>query len=218
MGNFQKAFLVAFSTILFLGFWLPAAPQPSPPAQSAVSQKSSVLSSSAEAPQIPAQANSACLPGTPCVNTAELEKEMYQLVNEDRLDPQNLAETGGRTLPLRWDPKMALAARAHSEGMALRRSLGHYDPNGDSPVERIYHAGVRWVAMGENVAQNLTVAAAESALMNEPRFKVNHRGNILNKNFNSIGIGIAVSADGQLYITQDFAEEPQQASLAGMGN
>lgn len=190
------------------GCQLNAAPKPKPAAREDSNKKGPVLTASSATPQFPVLAASGCPDNISCSGTDLLEKEMAELVNADRLDPANQAETAGHELPLRWDPRLAQAARVHSEIMALRRALSHNDPNGDSPVERVYRAGIQWVAMGENIAQNVAVTTAEAALMNEPRFQPNHRGNILSKKYNCIGIGIARGSDGNLYITQDFAEEP----------
>jgi len=212
--NRWKAVPIGFAAALLIltsGCQLSGTPKPKPAAKQAtdsVDKKHPLLTASAAAPQFPRPVASPSQDNGSSTNIDLLERQMVELVNADRLDPDNRAETGGRAMPLRWDPRLAQAARTHSEGMALRHILSHYEPNGDSPVERIYKAGVQWVAMGENIAQNLTVAEAEAALMNEPRFQANHRGNILSKKYNSIGIGIARGADGRFYITQDFAAEP----------
>src|SRR5271157_4671477 len=34
---------------------------------------------------------------------ADLESQMWTLINRERLDPETSAETGGRALPLRWN-------------------------------------------------------------------------------------------------------------------
>ena len=148
-----------------------------------------------------------CTAGPECEEMALLEKQMVELINADRLNPVNESETGGRARPLKWDPRLAAAAMAHSVTMAKRNYFSHVDPDGESPVERFYKAGIQWRSMGENIARDSSVAQAESAFMNEPRFQPNHRGNILNPKFNYVGIGIMRGADGSLYVTQDFAQE-----------
>ncbi|MGH9439135.1 MAG: CAP domain-containing protein [Terriglobia bacterium] len=136
------------------------------------------------------------------------EKRMLEMMNAARSDPVNDAETGGRARPLKWDPRLAKAALAHSQDMAARRYFDHIDVSGQSPVERIYQAGVQWLSLGENIAKGPSVASAEKNFMSEPRFQLNHRANILSPKFNCAGIGIARGPDGLLYITQDFAQEP----------
>jgi uncharacterized protein YkwD len=137
-----------------------------------------------------------------------LERQMWALVNRERLDPATSAETGGRAQPLKWNEKLAAVARAHSRDMLEQRYFDHVDPQGRTLVARINAAGIPWRALGENIALNGTVPGAEAAFMNEPRFQSNHRGNILNANFTEVGIGIVQGPNGSLYITQDFAAIP----------
>lgn len=137
-----------------------------------------------------------------------LARQMWELVNRDRQNPANAAETHGRALPLRWNDKLAAVALAHSRDMMVRRYFAHVDPEGRTPTDRINAAGIEWRALAENISMNRTVTSAENDLMNEPRFQQNHRGNILNPAYTDIGIGIVRAPDGDLYITQDFIATP----------
>ncbi|HEV2499142.1 MAG TPA: CAP domain-containing protein [Terriglobia bacterium] len=128
-------------------------------------------------------------------------------MNKVRVAAAARRPTRGSTQPLRWDPLLAKAALVHSQDMARNHYLGHVGTRGDSPCDRLAQAGVRWQAMGENLARSSTVAEAEKAFMNEPDEKSNHRSNILNPDFNYVGVGIARGKDGMIYITQEFAEE-----------
>ena len=136
--------------------------------------------------------------------TREMEQLMLELVNRDRADPANTPETNGRALPLRWNDRLAEIARAHSLDMLNQGYFAHEDPQGRSVAGRVEAAGMQWQAVGENIAIYTTVARAEAAFMNEPRFSKNHRANILNPDFTDVGIGIVQGPDGRLYITQDF--------------
>jgi TonB family protein len=139
---------------------------------------------------------------------ADLERQMWALVNRDRLDPATSAETGGRAQPLRWNEELAAVARAHSRNMLEQRFFDHVDPEGRTLSARIKAAGISWRALGENIAINGTVPGAQAAFMNEPRFQHNHRGNILNANYTDVGIGIVQGPNGSFYITQDFVAIP----------
>jgi TonB family protein len=139
---------------------------------------------------------------------ADLERQMWALVNRDRLDPATSAETSGRAQPLRWNEELAAVARAHSRNMLEQRFFDHVDPEGRSLSARIKAAGIPWRALGENIAINGTVPGAEAAFMNEPRFQKNHRANILNANYTDVGIGIVQGPNGSFYITQDFVAIP----------
>jgi uncharacterized protein YkwD len=137
-----------------------------------------------------------------------MAKQMLVLVNRDREDPANAAETRGRARPLRWNKELAAVALAHSRDMLRRRYFDHVDRDGRTPTDRINAAGIPWRALAENIAMNQTVAGAEEDLMDEPRFQQNHRGNILDPAYTAVGIGIVQAPNGDLYITQDFVGFP----------
>ena len=186
-----------------------ATPQDGAGKQSAHTSDSTTVVALASSPEMPLLSDPACPDSAECEGVNPAETQMLALVNADRLNPANDAETGGRALPLKWDPRLAQAALAHSEDMALHHYFSHYDLAGGSPVDRVSKLGVPWQSMGENIAKNFTVVSAEEAFMNEPRFQPNHRANILNRKFNSVGIGIVRGPDGMIYATQEFAQEPQ---------
>jgi uncharacterized protein YkwD len=144
--------------------------------------------------------------------TAGLEKQMWGLVNQDRMRPGALAETGGQARPLNWNERLAAVARAHSLNMLKQHSFSHTDPDGTTFSVRIKRAGIPWQSSGENIAIYDTVERAESAFMNEPHFQENHRGNILNASYTDVGIGVVQGPDGSLYITQDFIASPPEGA------
>ena len=114
---------------------------------------------------------------------AGMEKQMWEMINRDRQDPANSAETGGRAQPLRWNGKLAAVRRprAHSRNMAENGYFSHTDPDGTTFSARIIATGIRWQSMAENIASYRTVIAAEAGLMREPRFQPNHRGQHLER-------------------------------------
>jgi uncharacterized protein YkwD len=146
---------------------------------------------------------------------ADLEKQMWALVNRDRVDRKNFTETGGRAQPLRWNEKLAAVARAHSRHMLEQQFIAHVDPKGRTPSARITAAGIPWQATGENIALNPSVRDAEAGFMAEARFQQNHRATILYEKFTDVGIGIAQGPDGNLYITQDFVAIPASSRNPG---
>ena len=192
--------LALSGTALFAG------PPAKPSAQTSTAR--SALIAAAPRLQLPLFSAADCPGNISCQGMGSRERQMLELINADRTNPANDAETGGRAHPLKWDPKLAQAALAHSEDMATRHYFSHIDPGGQSPVERFYRVGIQWTAMGENIAKDPTVVSAEEAFMSEPRFQPNHRANILSPKFNHVGIGIVRGPDGLLYVTQDFAQEP----------
>jgi uncharacterized protein YkwD len=76
--------------------------------------------------------------------------------------------------------------------MFTRGYFSHYTPGGVSPFDRMADAGVTYVYAGENLALAPSTDLAMQGLMNSP----GHRANILNPNFNKIGIGVI---DGGIY-------------------
>lgn len=86
------------------------------------------------------------------------------LVNRDRRDPEDSAETGGQAQPLKWNERLAAVARAHSRDMIEQRFFDHIDRKGRTLSLRINAAGIPWRALGENIAINGTVPSAETHL------------------------------------------------------
>jgi uncharacterized protein YkwD len=139
-------------------------------------------------------------------STASAELQMFQLLNNDRTAPAQAAEAGANPQRLTWDPKLAEVARARAQQLANGAAFQHVTADGSQPWDRLNKAGVRWVSMGENLAMEQSIAKAEAAFMNEPKFQENHRGNIVSKAFTHVGIGIAVGHDGMIYITEEFVQ------------
>ena len=131
---------------------------------------------------------------------------MWDLINRDRADQSYSSETRGRAPALQWDDRLAAVARMHSEEMARIGYFSHQGADGSSSARRVSMAGIKWLATGENIANCASVTEAESLFMNEPKFQQNHRWNILNANYTHVGVGVARSQDGSLYITQEFAQ------------
>jgi Cysteine-rich secretory protein family len=136
---------------------------------------------------------------TPAGVDSDAEQEIFRLVNLER------AKAGLNSL--RLDPALQKAARAHSRIMADARQLSHEfgaEPRFD---RRLALAGAAFDTSGENVAFNQTADAAHRGLMASPP----HRQNILNPEFNAVGIGV-VRAGNDIWVTQDFAREFDQQS------
>jgi uncharacterized protein YkwD len=111
------------------------------------------------------------------------------LVNEERAD----AGCGALTV----DGKLNAAASAHSADMADRNYFSHTTPEGVTFDQRIENAGYA-APGGENIAQGQDSADEVMAAWMKSK---GHKANILNCQFNTIGVGLAT--DGW-YWTQDF--------------
>jgi uncharacterized protein YkwD len=100
---------------------------------------------------------------------------------------------------LKWDEALATAARKHAEQMASHGSAAHQFPGEPSLPGRASQAGARFVWLAENVDQGPSVTSLHESLMKSPL----HRANILDRDMDSVGIGIAVR-NGQLFVVEDF--------------
>jgi hypothetical protein len=128
----------------------------------------------------------------------DAEQEILRLVNRER-QSRGLA-------PLASDERLQQAARQHSRQMAAAHQIGHQLP-GEPELELRLRA-VRSDVAGENVALAADAGRAHTALMNSPH----HRENILDREYNSIGIGVVQTAQG-IFVTQDFAHRLPDASV-----
>ncbi|NJQ02315.1 CAP domain-containing protein [Streptomyces zingiberis] len=101
--------------------------------------------------------------------------------------------------PVALDPRLTELARAFSADMAERGFFTHTDPDGATPWDRAARLGIEELG-GENIARGQTTAeAVMEAWMAAPE----HRANILNCSYRTLGVG-AHFADGGPWWTQDF--------------
>src|SRR5206468_1155964 len=120
------------------------------------------------------------------------EQQIFQLANQARTDAGDE--------PLEWNERAAEAAQAHANLMAEKQALSHQFAGEPALRERMAATGLRFDLVAENVADAESAEEAHQALMNSPQ----HRQNLLNSKYNSLGIGVAQSG-GQLFVVQDFA-------------
>jgi uncharacterized YkwD family protein len=158
-----------------------ANPAPAAPAQAPAAKPV------APAPKAQPQANASASAGL----TAE-EQQMLDLVNQER------AKAG--IAPLKADLQLTKLARMKSQDMINLNYFSHQSPTYGSPFDMMKNAGVSYRTAGENIAGNQTVARAHTALMNS----AGHRANILNSQFNYVGIGIVHGGQYGVMFTQQF--------------
>jgi uncharacterized protein YkwD len=121
-----------------------------------------------------------------------MEEQLLNLLNQER------ARAGLQNV--RWNQDLADAARAHSDLLAKHKKLSHQFRGEPELQQRAGRTGARFNAVAENVAYAPTVPDLHDGLMHSPP----HRANILNPEYNAVGIAI-VERDGELYATEDFA-------------
>lgn len=117
--------------------------------------------------------------------------------------------------PLCFNPSLHRCARRHSQELAGRRLISHVGQDGSHPSARVSRAGYQfWLCVGENVAVgSLTAEGVVKAWFDSP----NHRSNLLNSQFNEIGVGIHSGLSPApynaitLYWTQNFGFRPHRS-------
>ena len=126
--------------------------------------------------------------------------EVWEIVNEARAD--------AGCAPLALNHQLTEAANNHTLDMAYNDFFSHTGSNGSSPWQRIIATGYQYSAAGENIAAGYaTPEAVMAGWMNSS----GHRANILNCNFQEIGVShVYLSPDtGNVnyhhYWTQVFA-------------
>jgi len=123
-----------------------------------------------------------------------IEERLFVKLNEERT---------ARGLPrVGLSPDLVRLARIQSLDMAGRGILTHESAGGKSLKERLDDAGVLYRTSGENVARSGSFLAAliHESFLNSP----GHRENVLNPEFDEVGIGVVLSADSGYFITVDF--------------
>ncbi len=131
--------------------------------------------------------------GNPSIDVAA-EKVMLQLLNKERI--ANGVE------PLEMNETLRTLGRAYAKDMFQRGYFSHYNPEGQSPFNRMDADGITYGYAGENLALAPSTELAMQGLMNSP----GHRKNILSPNYTKVGIGVM---DGGIYgkmFTQEFTD------------
>ncbi|SRR6266446_3484160 len=150
----------------------------------------------------------------PGIRVSDLEQKINTLVNSERQSRNVKA--------LVFDEHLSQIARAHSQDMVNRDFFSHVNPDGKAPRDRIRLAGYNCPrTVGENIFQNnlysrVTISGnrksydwnsldriADSTVAGWMRSS-GHRQNILQRAYSRTAVGVAVSGDGRVYITQLF--------------
>jgi uncharacterized protein YkwD len=121
------------------------------------------------------------------------EYQMFDLTNAARVVHQ---------LPiLTWDEHVRETARDHSADMAEKNYFDHTNLEGQSPFDRMAEDDIVFQLAGENLAYGqLSSIFAHEGLMNS----LGHRENILRKDYEYLGVGVAFNEKSQPYYTQNY--------------
>ena len=100
------------------------------------------------------------------------------------------------------NPAAQAVARQYAARMFADGVFSHIDNDGHNPFERMKAGGVKFGAAGENLALAPTLQLAHQGLMNSAP----HKANILDQNYNKVGIGIVDGGQYGLMVVQDFTD------------
>jgi uncharacterized protein YkwD len=150
------------------------------------------------------------------LDLSEVEQYIHEALNEER--------AGNGVDELSFDTELQDIARAHSEDMAERDYLSHEDSEGNGFTDRYEQAGyecsVNGYVGGENIAQTWydtpvnTTDRGTVHYENEQELgygvveqwmaSSGHADNLLAPHWENQGIGVAMTEDNQVYVTQNF--------------
>lgn len=124
---------------------------------------------------------------------SEQANQVLQLVNSER-------EKAGLQ-PLKMSEELRSIANLKARDMADKNYFSHDSPTYGSPFEMLQKFGVHYRAAGENIAAGQqTPQQVMQSWMNSS----GHRANILNANFDTIGIGVYKGGSYGIYWVQLF--------------
>ncbi len=174
-----------------------ATPSPAPVQAIVPAVPHPVAAAPPSAPPAPVPPTPIPVPAQPVALSAA-EQQLLNLHNAER------ARAG--LAPLAVDPRLQSVARQRATDMATRGYFSHYSPSGQTAFTLMFAAGLNPKAAGENIAYNsfdtaTTVITAMNGFLSSPA----HRANIVSREYNSIGLAMAVSPSGMKYYSVVFA-------------
>lgn len=121
------------------------------------------------------------------------EQRFVELINQERV--------AGGVSPLTVDVDIQAVARSWSEELSdtadeCSSSELRHNPSYASEMP------TGWSRVAENVGCGSSVESLHQAFMNS----TGHRANILDGDFTHVGVGVAMAADGTMWVTQNFAQ------------
>lgn len=131
--------------------------------------------------------------GSSSSNSGSYTKQVAELVNKQR-EAAGLAS-------LSYSSELSKVAQAKAEDMAANNYFSHTSPTYGSPFDMMKQFGITYTAAGENIAKGQkTPESVMNAWMNSQ----GHKENILNSNYEKIGVGYTTDSNGNTYWVQMF--------------
>jgi uncharacterized protein YkwD len=107
--------------------------------------------------------------------------------------------------PLVWDEAVAQVAFDHAQDMASEQYFEHVSLDGSTPGDRLADAGIDGTWWGENIAMG---QPDPQAVVDDWMTSEGHRANILEPQFDRLGVGVRFGWDGPFWV-QDFLSPPE---------
>jgi uncharacterized protein YkwD len=122
------------------------------------------------------------------------------------LDAMNRARSSVGLSQLVFSTPLLPIARERSNDLSTNDYFSHFSPTGESVYTLVADAGLRFSAIGENLArvggdEQRSVSVAIEKLMQSPP----HRANILNTAFTHVAVGAVTDAEGVTVFTSVFS-------------
>ncbi|MFS0596486.1 CAP domain-containing protein [Peribacillus frigoritolerans] len=132
---------------------------------------------------------------------AEAGPELKKGFEYQLFDLTNASRVNHDLSVLTWDKRVKVTAQDHSADMAVNQYFNHTNLEGESPFDRMEDDKINFRMAGENLAagQNSSIFAHEG-LMNS----IGHRENKLQKDFESLGVGVAFDEENKPYYTENY--------------
>ncbi len=128
------------------------------------------------------------------------KKLLVSLVNDYRTTGCNCGtEYFGPVNPVVWNDTLELAAKAHSIDMNENNFFEHTGSDGSSAGDRLDRVKYPWRTWGENIARGYD---SEKDVVEAWINSVGHCKNIMNGNFEEMGVAISDSYWTQVFGTQ----------------
>jgi len=132
------------------------------------------------------------------------------------------AERRKRNLkPLKFEPLLTVVARRHSAEMRDRSYFNHRSPTQGrtTPMDRfldVLRDRPAYLCVGENLfyCSVTDVHRGHRAFMTSPA----HRDNVLDPDYEQIGVGIARNSKGEFWVTQMFLNTNESVRRSGRGS
>jgi uncharacterized protein YkwD len=188
-------FIVVLSAFAFGAHSAPVSAQSAANSNQQVSQQSTTDSGWQKFTKPGSDAGSHAPANSKAPVNSQIETSSHALmdrINEDRIS-RGLSK-------LEWNDQLAASALTHGRRLVEQGRLSHQLPGEPDLSERIHTTGLRFDAAGENLAIAGNVEQIHTELMNSPP----HRENILDPDYNSVGIAI-ISRGRDLYAVENFA-------------